>query len=58
MDAESIFKAFRDIFPDWGVKHYKRLDPHSIEVVSENRIGSNTYIFTFYNINSFKLETK
>lgn len=58
MDGEAIFKAFRDIFPTWGVKKYKRLDPHSIEIVAENKVMTTTYIFTFYNLKSFKLETK
>jgi hypothetical protein len=62
MDGESILRAFRDMFPNWAIVSYKRLDPHSIDILAYqgemDDLPERHFIFTFYNIRSWKLETR
>lgn len=54
MKHEAILQAFKDIFPCFEVWSYKKIDSYSIEITTPARY----LIFTFYGVNSFKLETK
>ena len=55
MDHEGLINAFNDKFGSiFNVISYKRLDPHSIEVLSTGV----TIIFTYYGDKSWKIETK
>lgn len=54
MSHDAIFKAFKDIFPNIETWSYKKIDSYSIEITTPERY----LIFTFYGVNSWKLETK
>ena len=55
MDHESLFNAFKDMFgKSFETWSYKRLDPHSILIVTPGA----EIIFTYYGPTSWKLETK
>ena len=56
MHSEELISKFEDIF-HFNVIGHNRIDAHSIELELAEYDGV-TFIFTWYNDRSFKLETK
>ena len=56
MSSDELITKFEDIFP-FSVIGHDRLDAHSIEL-ELSEFNGVSFIFTWYNDRSFKLETK
>ena len=56
MHREELIEKFGDIF-SFNITDSKKIDSNSIEITL-SEFGDQSFIFTYYNDRSFKLETK